>query len=546
VRVSEIDDMFDCAQLLARSSRPTGPRLAIVTNAGGPGIVAVDSLISCNGRLARLSDETLKALNEFLPPHWSRRNPVDIQGEAQPDRYERTLDIVLRDDAVDAVLVILTPQAVTEPTAAANVVAQTAGRSRKPVLAAWMGGRSVRPGIHLLQEAGVPTYTTPKNAIHAFMNLVTYTRNKETLQEIPRELPEGVPMNHEKQNELFNSIGSLGQEVLSEAMSKSLLETYSIRTARPLAAATADEAIRLAQQIGYPVVLKVSSPQITHKNEVGGVALNISQDDELGSAFQRIVDSVAQHRPNARIECVTVQPMISAADSFELILGSRKDPVFGPVIIVGSGGVAAELLEDFALGLPPLNERLARRMLESLRSWPILAGYRNRPPVHLDALLQTIIHFSHLVADFPQIGEFDVNPILVSPREIIALDARVRIDRKAADRPGRRFAHLAICPYPEELVQTRCLNNGTQVLLRPIKPEDEPLWHKLLADCSQESIRFRFRYLFRAMSHEMAARYCFIDYDRELAIVVEIEQMGTTTTANSPSSPRSSKWGNES
>jgi acetyltransferase len=321
-------------------------------------------------------------------------------------------------------------------------------------------------------------------------------------------------------------IDSTDQQVLSETMSKRLLETYGICTANPRAAATPDQAADLAQQFGFPVVLKVNSPQIIHKNEVGGVVLNLFSEQAVRSAFDQIVGSVAKHRPGVPIEGVTVQPMITAADGFELFLGSRKDPVFGPVIIVGSGGVTAELLEDFALGMPPLNERLVRRMLESLRTWPILAGFRNRPPMHLDALIQSIIQFSHLVADIPQIREFDVNPVLVSPRQVIALDARADIDRRAKKQPPRRFAHLAIRPYPEELERTVVLNDGTRVLLRPIRPEDEPLWHQMLAHCSQESIRFRFRYLFQAMSHEMAARYCFIDYDRELAIVAEVEQDG--------------------
>lgn len=526
VRVAEIDDMFDCAELLGRSPRPTGPRLAIITNAGGPGIVAVDSLISCKGSLARLSDETLRRLNEFLPAHWSHANPVDIQGEAQPDRFARAIDIVLSDSCVDAALVILTPQAVTEPTATAEVVARIARRSHKPILAAWMGGHRVRAGIHVLHEAGVPTYTTPKNAVHAFMHLVTYTRNKETLYETPRELPAEGPVEREKQHQLFDSIRAVNQEVLSEAAAKGLLQAYGIAAAQPSAARTPDEAVGLARRLGYPVVLKIDSPQITHKNEVGGIALNLSSDDEVRGALQTIVNSVKTLRPGVDVEGVTVQPMITAPDSFEMILGSRKDPVFGSVIVVGTGGIAAEVLEDFALGLPPLNDRLARRMLESLRSWPILAGYRNRPAVNIDSLIQAIIRFSHLIADCPEIGEFDVNPLLVSPRDVIALDARIRVDRKAAEQPARRFAHLAIRPYPDELVQTHTLKDQTEVLLRPIKPEDEPLWHEMLAGCSQQSIRFRFRYLFQAMSHEMAARYCFIDYDRELAIVAEIERSG--------------------
>lgn len=527
VRVAEIDDMFDCAQLLARSRhRRTGPRLGIITNAGGPGIVAVDCLISCKGSMAPLSPESLSQVDAFLPSHWSRRNPVDLQGEAQSDRYERALEIVLNDRNVDAVLVILTPQAVTRPTEIASAVAAIAKRSVKPVLAAWMGGPSVREGIELLREAGVPTYATPKNAIHAFMNLVEYTRNIETLLETPRELPKDASVDREKQQEISDYIRVHRHQILSERMSKSLLETYGIRTAQPQAASTPDEATEVARQIGYPVVLKVDSPEIIQKNEVGGVSLNLCNPEDVRDAFERIVRSAADRWPEATIHGVTVQPMVVAADGFELFFSSRKDPVFGPVVIVGSGGVTADLLEDIALGLPPLNERLASRMLQSLRSWPILAGYRNRPPMYLDALIQSLIQFSHVVADFPQIQEFDVNPVLVSPREVVALDARVGIDPDAENLPERRFAHLAIRPYPEELERVCELNNGAKVLLRPIKPEDEVLWHKMIADCSQESIRYRFRYLFQAMSHEMAARYCFIDYDRELAIVVEHEEHG--------------------
>ena len=520
VRVFEIDDMFDCAQLLARTSRTTGPRLAIVTNAGGPGVVATDSLIDRQGKLARLAVETIDQLDQFLPPYWSHANPVDILGDARPDRFERTIDVVLQDPHVDAVLVILAPQAMTDPTATARVVSEVAARSHKPILAAWMGGSAVRAGIELLRQAGVPTYTTPKNAVHAFMHLVSYTWRRETLYETPRDVPMAFPVDRKHQADMLDLVADSPYEVLSEEKSKQLLAAYGIPSTRPRLARSRAEAVELSREIGYPVVMKIVSPQITHKNEVGGVALNIGSDDEVRAMFDRIVESLARQRPAAEIHGVSVQPMAAAPHGFEMILGSRKDPVFGAMILIGSGGVAAEVLQDFALGLPPLNERLARRMLESLRIWPIIAGERKRPAASIDQLVETLIRFSYLVADCPQIAEMDVNPLLVEPSDVIALDARVRID-KSYPIDARPFSHLAIRPYPEHLVHRTDLKDGTPVVLRPIRPEDEPLWHDMLLECSPETIRGRFRSLFRQMTHEMAARFCFMDYDRELAIVAE-------------------------
>lgn len=521
VRVFEIDDMFDCAQLLACKRQPTGPRLAIITNAGGPGVVATDSLIDCQGELARLAEETVEKLNEFLPPYWSHANPVDIQGDASPERFGRTVEVVVKDRGVDAALVILTPQSITDPTGTARAVADVAKRSRKPVLGAWMGGRAVREGIEVLHQAEVPTYNTPKNAVRAFMHLMSYARNRETLQETPRDVPVSFPLDRQKQRELLDSVMADEHDVLSELLSKRLLSAYGIRTTEPRLATDVNEAAAVAREIGYPVALKIVSPQIPHKNEVGGVALNVSSDEELCTAFDRIVKSAACQRPEAEIHGVGVQPMVAAPDGIELIMGSRKDAVFGAVILIGMGGVAAEVMGDFSLGLPPLNERLARRMLESLRAWPILAGHRQRPPVDFNQLLETLIRFSYLVADCPQIAEMDVNPLLVTPRDVIALDARVRVDRSHLP-DTRPFSHLAIRPYPEDLVRQTTLRDGTPVTLRPIRPEDEPLWHRLLSECSPESIRLRFRSMFKEMSHEHAARFCFMDYDRELAMVAEI------------------------
>jgi acetyltransferase len=317
-----------------------------------------------------------------------------------------------------------------------------------------------------------------------------------------------------------------GRDVFSESLSKALLESYEIPVVRPHAAHSADDAIEVAESLGYPVVVKIDSPQISHKTEVNGVVLDLPNSTAVREAFVQVTARARQMRPDAEITGVTVQRMMSYPNSFELILGTKKDPVFGPVIMVGMGGVAAEVFQDRALGLPPLNDVLARRMLESLKSWPLLLGYRGRPGANIDRLIEIIMRFSYLVADYPEIEELDINPLLATPGEVIALDARVVVDRRPPAQGVRPYSHLAIRPYPEEYVTQRKLNDGTEVMLRPIKPEDEPLWHELLAGCSTQSRWFRFNYLFKQTTHEMASRYCFIDYDRELAIVAEVEEEG--------------------
>jgi len=525
-RIFRIEDMFDCAELLARQQPPKGDRLAIVTNAGGPGVMSTDALIERDGKLAQLSPETLEKLNAVLPPFWSRGNPVDVLGDAPPERYAAALDIVLQDKGVDAALVILTPQAMTDPSGTARAIGEVATRHRKPVLAAWMGGSSVAQGVQILNEANIPTYSTPEQAVRAFMHLVSYARNLQILHETPKDIPVAFTLDRQRLRRVFDTILTEGTDILSENVSKAFLEAYEIPVTKPHLARSPEEAVQLARRIGYPVVLKIHSPQISHKTEVAGVALNISSDDAVRRTFDRLVQTARERRPDATIVGVTVQQMVSFPNGFELILGAKKDPVFGSVIMVGMGGTAAEVFRDRALGLPPLNESLARRMLESLKSWPLLQGYRGRPGVNIDRLIEIIMRFSYLVADYPEIKEIDVNPLLVTPEDVIALDARVVVDRDLMAHGIRPYMHLAIRPYPDEFVTERRLKDGTPVVLRPIKPEDEPLWHELLANCSTQTIWFRFRYLFKQTTHEMAARYCFIDYDRELGIVAEVEENG--------------------
>jgi acetyltransferase len=525
-RIFEIEDMFDCAGLLARQNIPKGERLAIITNAGGPGVMTTDALIARDGEMAKLADETMQQLNQFLPSCWSHGNPVDVLGDAPPERFAKTVEIVLKDKGVDAVLVILTPQAMTDPTSTARAVGEIASKAHKPVLAAWMGSRVVREGTQILNDMNIPTYDTPAKAVRAFMHLVSYARNLSILHETPRDLPMEFTLDRQRLRGLFNTFLTEGNEVLSENVSKAFLEAYEIPVTKPQAARTAEEAVEVAHGLGYPVVMKIHSPQITHKTDVGGVLLNLPNDDAVREAFEKMTARARHERPEAEILGVTVQRMVTYPNSFELIVGTKKDPVFGPVIMVGMGGVSAEVLKDRALGLPPLNEALARRMLESLKSWPLLRGYRGKPGANIDRLIEIIMRFSYLVADYPEIKELDINPLLVTPDEVLALDARVVIERDLVTRPLRPYGHLAIRPYPEEYVTQRKLKDGTEVVLRPIKPEDEPMWHELLASCSTQSIWFRFSYLFKQTTHEMASRYCFIDYDREMGIVAEVEEEG--------------------
>ena len=392
----------------------------------------------------------------------------------------------------------------------------------KPVLASWMGGGMVQAGVQWLNRMGAPTYATPEHAVRAFMHLVDFARRREMLYETPREVPLALKPDRNEIRRMFRGCAARGLEIVPERESKLLLSMYGVPVTRPEQARSVEAALELARQLGYPVVLKILSTQITHKTDVGGVELNLKSDDEVRDAWKRMMQTVRERQPEAQIEGATVQRMVTTGGGFELIVGAKKDPVFGSVLLAGAGGIAAEVFQDRALELPPLNERLALRMLQSLRSWPLLAGYRGRPGVDVDRLVETLIRVSYLVADCPEILELDINPLWIKGSELIALDARVVIDRKAIDGPLLPYSHLAIRPYPEEYSRAVQLKDGTTVVLRPIKPEDEPLWHAMLNNCSQQSIWFRFRYLFRHDTHEIASRYCYIDYDREMAIVAEV------------------------
>jgi len=452
-RVDDIGEIFDCAELIGRSKMPQGARLGIITNAGGPGVMASDTLIAMNGTLPRLAEQTIAELDANLPPFWSHANPVDVLGDARAKRIAKATQIVLNDPNIDAVLVILTPQAMTNPTATAREIAKLAETNAKPILAAWLGGQTMREGIRILTDAGVATYMTPEQAIRAFMKMVERTRNLAMLYETPRDLAVQFNLDRAALHDEFIAGAAKLAPALPEILCKQLLAGYGIPTARPLPAATPEEAVRLARSIGYPVVLKINSPAISHKTDVGGVILNIDDDNRVAAAFEQILHNVKINRPDAPINGITVQPMIGAANAVEMILGIKQDAVFGTVILAGMGGVEAELFGDRTIGFPPLNERLARLMLEGLTIWPLLNGYRGRPPVNLAKLLEIMIRLSYLAADFPEITELDINPLLVTPAAVIALDARILIDPAIRRNAADPYHHLALKPYPEKYIR---------------------------------------------------------------------------------------------
>lgn len=525
-RVNNMGNMFDFTDLIGGKRIPKGPNLGIVTNAGGPGVIATDALIFHGGKLCKLSEETMQKLDKILPPYWSKSNPVDILGDATPDRLQAVTEIVMNDPGIDAVLVILTPQAMANPTESARRLIRLFESHNKPVLAVWLGGKTMHESMNMFKQAGIPAYATPDQAVRAFMTLVDYSKNLESLFETPKEIPVSFQYDRQALREHFVRDIFPKQRILSMKDSKELINSYGIPSTEPRLARNVEEAVAIANEIGYPVVLKIHAAEILHKSEIGGVILNVDNEAMLRASFEGMLERVSKNVPGAHIEGITIEKMLDTRDSVELILGIKKDPVFGTVIMIGMGGAEAELIKDYRLEFPPLNERLASRMIESLKIYPLLKGYRGRAPKNVDRLIEIMIRLSYLAADYPEIQSLDINPIIVTKDDVVALDATVIIDEKTLNNPVQQYSHLLLRPYPERYIKTVRLADGTEALLRPIKPEDEPLWLEMLGSCSKESIYSRFRYNFHFDSHEVATQFCYIDYAREIAIVAEIEYEG--------------------
>ncbi len=525
VRVEEIEDLFNCASILNTAQLPKGSNLAIITNAGGPAVLAIDTLISRGGKLAQLSEGTLTNLNGFLPSNWSKSNPIDILGDSDSQRYAKTIEATIKDPGVDGVLVIYTPQGGASPIEAAKAIIKHA-KSNKPILTTWMGDKEVTKARQSFFESGIPAYEFPEEAIKTYLYMYQYARNLASLYETPEELPLDMGPSKNYLKTLIRRTVRMKRTVLSEEDSKKFLTTYGISSTTPSVARDAKDAARIASQSGYPVVMKISSPEIAHKSDVGGVMLNISSADEVQKAFSEIMETVSKHKPDAKIEGVSVQKMITNYD-YELIVGSKKDPIFGPVIMFGLGGIEAEFFKDIAVGLPPLNQVLARRLLEQTQIYKMLSqGFRTRPPANLRLLEETLVKFSNLLIDFPEIAEIDINPLIVTSNAAIALDARIILDEEAIQKRIHEYAHLIISPYPTRYVQPWSCRDGRVVLLRPIRPEDELLERELIEGLSEESMRHRFFHLIKYITHDMLTRFCNIDYDREMAMVAEYTSNG--------------------
>ncbi|MDQ1279227.1 MAG: acetyltransferase [Thermoproteota archaeon] len=527
VCVSEIEDLFNTAEVLGKQPNPKGPNLAIITNAGGPGVMSTDALISRGGKLATLSPKTLEALNKVLPPFWSKANPIDILGDAKADRYRAATEICLRDDEIDGLLIIYTPQGGSNPTEIAKIIAELreSKGSNKTILTSFMGYSEVAEANHILNEHNIPTYLAPEQAVSTFMYMYQYKRNLELLYQTPSELPIDSTPPKRPLTTIIRNAARENREMFTESEAKLFLSEYNIPVVNTLEAKTADEASVQAMRVGYPVVLKILSPQIIHKTEADGVVLDIESETELRKAFDQTVENAKKYNPKAEIQGVTIQPMIRKR-GYEVILGAKTDPIFGPVILFGMGGVGVELFRDVTIGLPPLNQTLARMMMEETKVYQLLKGYRNAKPANLKMLEEIIVRFSQMMVDFPQLKEVDINPLFINDKEAFALDARIVISKDRVFTKSEPYEHLVISPYPQKYETLWRLHDGRIVLLRPIKPEDEPLWLEMFQCFSEQSIRYRFFEIIKDTPHETRIRYCNIDYDREMGIVAEITEEG--------------------
>ena len=523
LRVNTIAELFNMAEVLGKQPRPTGPRLAIVTNGGGPGALATDALIAGGGEIAKLSEESFQKFNEFLPPHWSRGNPVDILGDASAERYSRAIEILARDPSNDGVLVILTPQAMTECSETARRLGAFGELKDKPILASWMGGKATAEGVSILNEIDVPTFEYPDTAARAFSFMWGYSRDLQMLYETPALAAgmDDVPSRHGAVKEVIASARKHRRTILTEAESKQILSAYGIPVVETSVAKSSQEAVEIAASIGYPVVLKLNSHTITHKSDMGGVKLSLRGRTAVEKAFHAIEESAVRIAGEEGFGGVTVQRMIERRGC-ELILGSSIDPQFGPVLLFGAGGLLVETFKDRTLALPPLNATLARRMMERTRIYEALRGMRGESSIDLSALEQLLVRFSQFVAEQRWIKEVDINPLLVSSETTLALDARIILhdpDTREGDLPP-----LAIRPYPVQFVTVWKLRDGTPVSIRPIRPEDEPLMVAFHETLSEESVHFRYfgsLKLEHRVAHDRLTRICFNDYDREIALVAD-------------------------
>lgn len=514
LRVFTIEDLFNAVETLAKVKPKQGGRLTILTNGGGAGVMAADALALSGGRLAVLAEATLDKLNDVLPATWSHANPVDIIGDAPVERYRKTLKILLQDAQTDAILFIHAPTAIVPSDEIATALVEVIKQNPCNVLTCWLGGDGVAKARRVVSDSGIPTYDTPERAVKAFLQMVEYRRNQDLLMETPVSIPTLFQPDTDKAKAIVQKVFADQRDMLTEPEAKAVLAAYGIPVVETRTAGTSEEAGTIAQEIGFPVAVKIFSPDIIHKSDVGGVVLDLDSIDAVVGAASAMADRLRKFNPKARLKGFSVQAMARRTHTYELIIGVTTDPVFGPVVVFGQGGTAVELIGDRAIGLPPLNTTLARELIERTKIAKLLAGYRNQPPINRDALGLALIQIAQLVVDLPEIAELDINPLLADEHGVLALDARMRIVSLSTEKPQQP----AIRPYPTDLEEW--VNIESQpVLLRPIRPEDEPQHSAFFKAVGPDDVRFRFFGLVREFPHSQLARYTQIDYDREMAFI---------------------------
>jgi acetyltransferase len=524
VRADTIDQLFAAAQMLAERPRVAGDRLGIITNAGGPGVLATDRAMDVGVEVPELSEATVERLDAALPDHWSRANPLDILGDATPDRYGEALAACLGDPNLDGVLAMLTPQAMTDPVAAAEAVIGARDGADKPVLACWMGQEQVAPAWQRFLEAQLPYFRSPETAVEAFAYLARHRRNQELLMQVPG--PRAYRSEPDVEGARLIIEGALAEhrKVLSEMESKAVLTAFGVPVMASVEVDSASQALVMAESLGFPVAMKINSPDIPHKSDVGGVRLNIGSAQAVRRAYNELLDSVRAQRPDARLNGVLLERMYTNGQGRELLVGVARDAVFGPVVSFGAGGTAVEVMRDRAVALPPLNTFIARRLIAETRISRLLAAYRNLPAVDQDAVEQVLLRISELVCELPHVTELDINPLMADPGGAWVVDARIGVDSPAPSLEP--YGHMAIHPYPAHLGDRFQLADGTDIRIRPIRPEDAEIEQDFVRNLSEESKYFRFMRTLHELTHEMLVRFTQIDYDREMAFIAVTERGG--------------------
>ncbi|HSN51499.1 MAG TPA: bifunctional acetate--CoA ligase family protein/GNAT family N-acetyltransferase [Woeseiaceae bacterium] len=524
VRVHNYSDFFAVAETLHTGVRTAGPRLAVVTNGGGPGVMAADFLIDRDLVLADLSGSTCRELDEQLAECWSHDNPVDVLGDATDQQYAAAVESCLGDEGVDCVLAIVVPQAMTDPTSIAERMVELKEREKKPVLTCWMGDESMQASRNLFREHGIPTYATPEAAVEAFAAAAAYRANQELLLQVPQALGKRAEPDREGAQLIIQNALARKRRVLDLVESKALLAAFGIPVVRSIPAHDPNEALAIAEEFGFPVAMKIHSADISHKTEVDGVRLGISSGRDVQTAYRQLVETAQARRPDAKISGVLIEPMWQSRAGRELMLGVINDEVFGPVISVGLGGTMVEVLRDRAIGLPPLNRFLARSMIAGTRASRFLDEFRGRPAANRRALEDVILRLSDMVCELPWLEELDINPLVVDAEKAMALDARIVV--KPVSPAAREYSHMAIHPYPSKLVDEYRLLDGTYITIRPIRPEDAETEREFVDGLSERSRYLRFMYSLKNITLQMVSRFTQIDYDREMALIALVDTDG--------------------